>query len=402
MLLLSLISAEDAMAEAGSKQLSGADACLSQWKQTNRQLKRLKAQHDELAHRIAALKRVRRNAIASRTLQTRLQESVLASTELEKSSQRRTQQAKRCRADIDLALKKTDGGIAAQKKGLRSAQASVRKKTAKILRRLLGDRARLREMQNLLSQSDETPKSWRQYEVKIDPLDGPNELREKAEFIEDTRDKLKRKKNKLEQLFTERRQMLALAKAANKFQTDMSAFDESTRSGRVERQGERSGALSLPTLNARTQNDAASESSNQASASSATQEAQPQTANAPSRGGNSGTDDSPGADAPETLAGSSDASNAQTNNSVSASSGAVGTSISGGNQSASNWVQQLDPDVLINLKVNELASENMNLDQLIQLMANMDKLDSYLKAHAKNIQNRADKIEEDEKQVLHQ
>ncbi len=79
---------------------------------------------------------------------------------------------------------------------------------------------------------------------------------------------------------------------------------------------------------------------------------------------------------------------------------AIGTSIGSADQSASTWVQQLDPDMLINLKISELFSDDVNFEQLDSLIKNIEKLDLYLKSQSNNIMRRADKIEEDERQVL--
>ena len=92
-------------------------------------------------------------------------------------------------------------------------------------------------------------------------------------------------------------------------------------------------------------------------------------------------------------AGSDEASSQRT-------SEAVGTSITAPEQSATTWVKQLNPDMLINLDVSELTGEKIDFAQLNQLMGNLEKLDLYLQGQSSTILRRADKIEEDERQVL--
>ena len=381
-----LLAIPNAQAQVVREPISAASAALLRWQQSNRELVKLRAQHDGLAHRIAALKRLRGPRPANRKLQELLQKSIIAAKEMEQKSQVRAQHASLCRDTIRAGRAEIDRQIALRKSGLRSREAKVRQETARILRRLLGERANLRAMQEQLNAHDAVPEPWQQYEVKIDALDGPLDLREKAEFIEDTRDKLHRKKKKLSELLTEKQQILVLARASYQFQSDMSAFDESTRSGRVERQGERASTLALPRFGASSEADVADSfaapsngSGNQSPAASATADRGDDAA--ASSGGPSVTEST---NAPAS----------------SASSPGVGTSISGVNQSAGTWVQRLDPDLLINLNINSLFRENLDMAQLRQLMANLEKLDAYLRAQAKNIHDRADRIEADEKQVL--
>ena len=391
------------VASANDSAVRTARQALRAWKKTKLKAATVQDQHKELAHRILALKRTRRSKVADGRLQTLLRQSVSASADLERLAQLQAQRSEVCAQSIRVGIKSIDKDISLHKKGLKSPSKAERKKTAKRLRRLLRQRTQLRKMQDELLKTKTTPKSWKQYEVKIDPLDGPNELREKAEFIEDTRDKLNKKRKKIFVLIKERKQMLALAKVANQFATDVSAFDESARSGRVERQGQRSSssfssafgqadeAQSGPVAPPQTSERTTAPDTQTAAGTSQGAQAPP-----PGNVSNSDTTESFGDD--DTSAGSSDSDTVPST--PSATNDAISNSIGSAEQSASTWVQQLDPDMLINLKISELFGDDVNFEQLDNLMNNIEKLDLYLKSQSNNILRRADKIEEDERQVL--
>ena len=367
--------------------VANAQKRLTEWRQVKAQVQNLESQNLELAHRIAALKRVRRTDVANRKLENLLQQSVGAAAELERLVQQQSSRAQLCRESIRSGIKAIDKKISTQKAGLKSSSSTKRRQTAKRLRRLLQSRKQLRNMQSQLRATQGMPKSWKQYEVRIDPLDGPEELREKVDFIEDTRDKLLKKRKRISILIKERKQVLALAKAANQFATDVSAFDESARSGRVERQGTRGQSFT----GAFVANDEAANVSAapppRASASGSSQESPDQTVSPGATGGSDNSSQAPENDSLDTQ-------------SAKRTSNPVGTSIAAPEQSAASWVKQLNPDMLINLNISELSGDKINFAQLDQLMGNLAKLDAYLKGQSNTILRRADKIEEDEKQVL--
>ena len=356
---------------------------LSEWRHIRDQVQKTESQNLELAHRIAALKRVRRTDVANRTLENLLQQSVRAANELERLVQQQSARAQACKESIAQGIQSIDKRISKQKAGLKSSSRIKRKQTAKRLRKLLQSRKKLRRIQDQLRVGKVTPKSWKQYEVKIDPLDGPQELREKVEFIEDTRDKLMKKRKRILVLIKERKQVLALARAANQFATDVSAFDESARSGRVERQGARSQSFAGGFSVANESTSVSAEPPSRSSDSSGSQDS-------PAAAGNSGSI-SP-TDVPENSI-NDDSSSQRT-------SEAVGTSIAAPEQSATTWVKQLNPDMLINLDISELTGDKVDFAELNQLMGNLQKLDLYLQGQSSTILRRADKIEEDERQVL--
>ena len=356
---------------------------LSEWRHIRDQVQKTESQNLELAHRIAALKRVRRTDVANRTLENLLQQSVRAANELERLVQQQSARAQACKESIAQGIQSIDMRISKQKAGLKSSSRIKRKQTAKRLRKLLQSRKKLRRIQDQLRVGKVTPKSWKQYEVKIDPLDGPQELREKVEFIEDTRDKLMKKRKRILVLIKERKQVLALARAANQFATDVSAFDESARSGRVERQGARSQSFAGGFSVANESTSVSAEPPSRSSDSSGSQDS-------PAAAGNSGSI-SP-TDVPENSI-NDDSSSQRT-------SEAVGTSIAAPEQNATTWVKQLNPDMLINLDISELTGDKVDFAELNQLMGNLQKLDLYLQGQSSTILRRADKIEEDERQVL--
>jgi hypothetical protein len=389
------------VASANDSVVQAARQALTEWKQTKLNEAAVQDQHKELAHRILALKRVRRSKVADGRLQRLLRQSVSASADLERLAQLQAQRSEVCAQSIHVGIKSIDKEISLHKKGLKSPSKVQRKKTAKRLRRLLQQRTQLRKMQAELLKTKTTPKSWKQYEVKIGPLDGPKELREKADFIEDTRDKLNKKRRKIFVLIKERKQMLALAKVANQFATDVSAFDESARSGRVERQGQRSGASFSGSFGQADEAQSVPIAPPQTSERTNTHDTQAAGSNqgnqSPSRGTvASDTTESFGPGGTSEGDNTSDANPSAPNT----ANDAIGTSIGSADQSASTWVQQLDPDMLINLKISDLFSDDVNFEQLDSLMKNIEKLDLYLKSQSSNIMRRADRIEEDERQVL--
>ena len=80
------------------------------------------------------------------------------------------------------------------------------------------------------------------------------------------------------------------------------------------------------------------------------------------------------------------------------SSEPIGRSIQSPQQSASTWLNQINPDALVNLDVLKLASGQVQFQDLEKIMSSLEKLDLYLKSQSTYSYDRK-KIEDDEKRV---
>ena len=366
--------------------LGPVKAQVSKCRDVQAQVSKTETKNRELAHRIAQLKKGRKNDVANRNLQSLLRQSVQAANELERLTQQRAVAINGCEDSLRKALRKIDALIGDEKALLRSTSKTIRIRAAKNIRQLLNQRKELRTLEKEFRTSSSAPKQWKQYQVKIDPLDGPQELREKAEFLEDTRDKLKRKRTKVLELLKEKRQLLALAKAANQFATEVGTFDETIRSGRVERSANNRLSNS-PSLGA------SSFSADEATAGSPrgapSNSAQPQSSG-PTTEGASSTDL---ASEPGDLSSGNQATNQRSSNPIS-------QSIQSPQQSASTLLNQISPEALVNLDVLKLSSGSFEFKDLEKIMSSLEKLDRYLKSQSSSIRTRAQKIEDDEKRAL--
>ncbi len=118
----------------------------------------------------------------------------------------------------------------------RLSQGSLdsRKKAARALQSLRMERQRLREELGavLPEASDER---WARFSVEVDPLDGPAELEEKADFAEDARDKLKARRLAVLRLAESAAQSRRIEQASRALSAEGRLFDDEIRPGRVSR-----------------------------------------------------------------------------------------------------------------------------------------------------------------------
>jgi hypothetical protein len=225
------------------------------------------------------------------------------------------------------------------------------------------------------------PRAWKQYEVKIDPLDGPAELREKADFVEDLRDKFLRRKREVEARLSEARQEREVARLAKDFHTETTLFDEQSVSSRVARTAG-SAAERATTL---TDN----------SASGKTADVQGARTTPPPLGAPSGPQPSP----PPQTAAQDGAFGAPESNpglsGVPAASGSGGESVRPAALSAPVLPKQLDLNGLLNLSSKDL-DKNLDVDSLEALLKDLGQLDAFLSSRAGTIRSRAATLESDE------
>lgn len=348
------------------------------------QLDKVRSQNEELGHRIAALKRLRdqRKFAQDATLEKLLQQSVDAAKDLETQANLRSARRTEVERRIGEVVRTIDEEIRLLRPGLKLGSSEQRAETARRLKALLDRREAARAILARTSASPRLQESWKKYEVEIDPLDGPVDLREKADFLEDTRDKLKKKREALKQLLAEAQTEREILRATHNFRTEVGLFDEQSRSARVPR-GEASRGGSATVLsasgdeatsapNARGGNEPPADPS---AAAVGPSPAPPPQAGFDSTSGRGAEADSAKQSPPASL------------------SGSLGVPIPG------QPPKQLDASALMGLNPAELG-DKVDVRSLESLLSELDRLDAYLDGRAKTIRQRAKRLETDESKAL--
>lgn len=378
------------------------------WRTARRRIDVTRAQYDELAHRIAALKRLGTRGAAPAGLERLLQQSLEAGQALESQARLHSDRANDVKSSVQTAAKIINDQMRALKPALRARSRTKREQAAKALKELIAVRAQLQAELQQLSQGVTTPKAWAQYEVEVGPLDSPDDLRGKADWLEDTRDQLEKKRKELATLLGDVRQEREIARAAENFATDLGLFDEAFRAGRVARTSNRATTLASPRTGGAgaAQGDVANNAENatpSAAGSPSRQTADP----APPAGP---TDQAPGAN----LGGATGGGGASPNEPVQTPSApTTGFDSDDGARSAAPTLtttpptgitqslpKQIDPEALLNLRIQSLRSGTLGVEQMEALLADLARLDAYLASKAKVIRKRAETIESDEARAL--
>lgn len=352
------------------------EVAIEAWRAADQKLAQMRADQEELAHRIAALKRLREEQRFSQnaTLERLLQESVAADEQL--TAQARLRDARS--VEIDRRIVAADRLINEQYKllrpGLTSGTDQQKAATARKMKSLQKMQSDVRAMKSRLGGENGAPKEWKKYEVPIDPLDGPGDLREKADFLEDTRDKLRKKIEAAQRRLAETREQNEIARAAQNFSKDVSLFDERSRSSRVPRGANNRGAAEVAVLSGDDKN--ADGAPNGATNPTAPPPTEPSQGFTDTREATSEDRNTAGAPGPTPLAPS------------------VGVGISGG-----QLPKQLDPQTLLNLNVKDLEA-NGDVGSLETLLSSLKELDKYLEGRASSIRQRAQRLEQDEAKAL--
>ena len=341
---------------------------LDAWQSADQALAAAQDRADELAHRIAALKRLRDQAPArfgqAAELERLLEASVDAERVVADGRRARDGRAADVRRDTDAALRALDQAIVTERPRLGASEPAARVAAAQQLRALVEARQDVKQRAAVLSRGvAEQRKAWAAYDVKIDPLDGPIDLREKADFVDDTRDKLLRKRAELERRVREAREERELARAAQSFRTEVSMFDEQTRSGRVTRRpaGNESFALA---------------------------DVAPQAGGAPSRGNTAPAAPSENLGAAATNRGAEDSALPGVTTAAPAtipSPSAVGAPV----------LRQIDASALLNLNLATLPAD-ADPAELERMLGDLGALERYLTARAEVLRARAGRLEDDE------
>lgn len=369
--------------------VTGAQNQLQTWRGAEHRLAQTRATSTALAARIDHLKRSGR---AGAQLQSQLRQSLNAEQQLRAAL---TQHAD-ARNDVERTVR---GGVARIDQEIRSLVPQLkagpladRKQAAGRINVLRKARQQLRDtLQALQGPQPAAQRAWAKYQVKVLPLDGPSELQDKADFVEDTRDKLAKKRLALAKLLNEAKQERQIARAAQDFDTYVRIFDEEARSGRITRQPGRGGAAEAAADTTVLQGAAEPTKTTGATAGTldpgtnsgfeSTPNPAPQapptdsTANnnggtptTPTTGGTANRDDGSRAQAPAAVA----------------------------EPNAAPVVRELNADVLLNLRVAQLATETLDVATLKRLVAELEALDRFLDGQAKSIRRRAQTLESNE------
>lgn len=361
-----------------ARALVAIDAATQSFETAQRALDAARARHEELAHRITALKRV--STGASATLSTLLEASVTAERELTARAAARDKAKAEVERRATASVQLIDAEIIALRPSLKVPEA--RAEAARQLKALVADRDVARAALARLARTESsTPKAWAQYEVKVEDLDGPADLREKADFVEDTRDKLRKKRAALERLVADARQSREIARASANFRTELGLFDEQARTGRVARSSEAgaTNVLSDSTSTREETNQAAPETPPVAAVNPPGRAAEPESpadgltgpgfgatpAPAPPPTGQPSTTGAPSVAAPQ----------------------------------AAPLPKSVDPTQVLNLDIGALGA-GQDVASLEALLRDLQAIDRFLDARAAQIRQRAEALEADESQAL--
>ncbi|MCK6549454.1 hypothetical protein L6R52_26680, partial [Myxococcota bacterium] len=172
------------------------------WEQARRTQRETQSRYDALEHRIAQLKRLRTKDgfTAEAELDRLLKESVSADAALTASAQQVGARAADVKKSVNAALAIVDGRIRELLPRRKRGALDDRKTAARNINELRAVRQELASLVGRLSTDGGTPREWSKYDVKIEALDGPAELREKADVVEDTRERLRKKRAELAML----------------------------------------------------------------------------------------------------------------------------------------------------------------------------------------------------------
>ncbi len=334
-----------ASADIGSTRESYTDA--------RARLEHLRAEQSSLERRIATLKK---SGTDRQALVALLERSVDAEATLD-AARREVDRAETAYTKaLTTAITTIDVNIRARVPDLKRGPLEARRAAAAQINVMRTARQGLRAELAALARARQRTRAWAQYQVQYDEDDGPVELTEKADFVEDTRDKVVRKRRAIIQLIEEARQHRRIAEAAQDFRTDVTLFDEETRQGRVRRQT-RTGIVPL---------------------SSGGNRSPPET-DAPAFG-----------DGPESDPGSDSAGGDPVVSSPAVT--APPPTVSG--------LRALNPDVLLNLRVEDVAAGALDVATLNQYVEDLKALEAFLSGQADSLRRRANALKADEARKL--
>jgi len=341
-----------------------------------------RAASDELAHRITALKRLHARG-SDDALAQLLTRSVAAEEQITARTAARDARRKSLEKSVADTVQLIDDQIRVLKPDLKSADAARRALIAKQLKGLMADRDVARAALARTTAGERVvPKAWAQYEVKVEALDGPSDLREKADFVEDTRDKLKKKREAVQRLLDDARQEREVARATVNFRTEVGLFDEQSRTGRVAKSTDRAGTLAETTV------------SDKHAAGGANETAPPPapTGQDPTNGFAASPAEGPA------QRGSADNTDAVPVVPLAAAP-ALSTVTGVTGVVSAPLPKSVDPNSLLNFDVRALGT-NIDVASMEALLKDLQSLESYLGERATVIRRRAQTLEADEASAL--
>jgi hypothetical protein len=399
------------------------EAALRGWETAIQKQAETRARYGVLEQRINLLKKEsQKNTFAgSAELDKLLKESVAADQALRAQDRAVDERAREVKTSVQTAIAALDDTLTALRPQIREGTTESRHKAADAMRALMSLRNELKQVAARVDETASIPREWTRYQkdVEIAPLDGPSELAEKADLAEDQSEKLKKKHEELVRLIQEAKEAQAIARSGAEFRTDVRHFEEETRTGRVTRQQDKSsgGNASLGAFDSNKNAPAAQPAqsagapttspgvatggtSDNRGAGGATpppnQTPAPTTPSpppqAPSGPRANGTGGSP---ADGEVGGSG--TTPQTSVTPNASDRATpnGTSMLGTAPSASKAfdaspvAKPIDPNVLLNLKVDSLDAGSVDLKTLEAYAKDLEKLDRFLAGRAVELRRKA-------------
>ncbi|MEO1335690.1 MAG: hypothetical protein AAFV29_08595 [Myxococcota bacterium] len=320
-------------------------AAKNHYAQSTAALIAVRRQQRTLEQRISDLKRSGQRGPA---LDRLLKQSVNAEAVLDQQRRTLRQAESALASELSKGIRAIDVEIRRFVPDLKQGPMSSRKQAARRINELRALRHMLRADSAKLANARKRARAWAQYRVQFNISDGPSELSEKADFVEDTRDKVNRKRLALITLLSEARQERQIAQAAQDFRTDITLFDEETRQGRVLRQ-----------------NRTAAGNVNRADSE------------------NLPPSPSPG-QTPVDLSDQPPSGGAQFSQ-----------------HTTDPMLRAINPDVLINLRVEDVAAGALDVATLQRYVEDLQALERFLSGQAESLRQRAQSLEADEAKDLH-
>lgn len=220
-------SAEATVLPAPLQALAKAhEAAEQRWRDADRRA-------DDLAGQIGSLRRDRpsdRAALAAALEASLRREEALYAAEAARRAAHGAYQA-----GLDAEIRRLDAAMRALAPGLRTGPKAERQAVARRLAQQLRDRRALAAIRRDLS-ADRPLAPGSDEALSMSPMDGPDALREKADYAEDTRDKLAAERRRLKAALVAAEERVRLGAAEADLFESSAMFDDDLRTGRVLRQ----------------------------------------------------------------------------------------------------------------------------------------------------------------------
>lgn len=201
------------------------------WSTARNRVHTLNQKHKAIGQKILSLRQVHTDQHPQVT--TALRQSVLIQTQLEAANRNLRAHEGRLAQLIQKRVHEIDQKMLKQAPGLKAGSLSKRKAVAKAISRLREERRGHQTTLRNLREPVNPSKTWRALLNKDPTSSSLSGLQERADFLEDTRDKLLAKRKQLAALLEVSERRMAVAQAEYSFAIEASLFDEQTRVGRV-------------------------------------------------------------------------------------------------------------------------------------------------------------------------